>query len=101
MINKIRRTITIAKIEAELLEIISENHQKMESVHEEQRYHVMIPYKRNCSIKKVKEREFPGNSIADSFRKLENVSQSKWKVTLNAWEKNKNQEMSANGRKKL
>lgn len=87
--NASRRTIIFAKMEAEILKkilqsnrnavmavkwmtIIKEHHQKMDSVHTE-------------LSKNVKERE--DNSIADSFRKLENVNQTKWNATLDAWDK--------------
>eukprot|EP00105_Crassostrea_gigas_P006083 XP_011419885.2 PREDICTED: uncharacterized protein LOC105322724 [Crassostrea gigas] len=49
--------------------------------------HVMLMTIQEELLKKVKERE--DDSIADSFRKLENVNQIKWNATLDAWDKDK------------
>uniref|UniRef100_K1QXN1 Uncharacterized protein n=1 Tax=Magallana gigas TaxID=29159 RepID=K1QXN1_MAGGI len=69
-----RRKILINNIQVDLLGIIRENHVMLMTIQEE-------------LLKKVKERE--DDSIADSFRKLENVNQIKWNATLDAWDKDK------------
>uniref|UniRef100_A0A8W8I3J1 Uncharacterized protein n=1 Tax=Magallana gigas TaxID=29159 RepID=A0A8W8I3J1_MAGGI len=73
------------------MKIINENHQKMESVHEELSVSSKIPCHDTTQEEQLdlKERELEGNSIADSFRKLENASQSKLKITLDAWSQEK------------